>query len=207
MNRASIGHNSQAFLDPDDVEAAPAPDDTDLAKVALLANQQIVIEAQIIELEAQLKAKQAELKAVREGALPMAMTELGLLEFKLVGGGKIIVRDMIAASIKEENRDAAYAWLESHGHGDLIKRTITISFDRKDEAWAKKFVRDLEQRKRPLAYQLKRAVNHNTLGAFVREQHKLAKAEGVPIDTKLDRDLLGVFELRYADVKLPQAGA
>lgn len=203
MIRRAIGHNSQAFLEPDDVEAAPPPDDSALAKVAQLANQQLLIECQITELEEALKAKQADLRAVREGTLPLAMTEVGLTEFRLVGGGKVTVKDFIGASIKEENRDAANDWLEAKGHGDLIKRTITISFDRKDEAWAKKFLRDLSQRKRPLAYSLKRAVNHNTLGAFVREQFKLAKQEGTSPDTKLDRNLLGVFELRYADVKLP----
>lgn len=204
---ATIGDNSQAFLPTDDpdVEAAPVPTDDLLKNVAALAKRQLEVEAEIADLTALLAQKNLDLKAIREGSLPLAMTEVGMTEFKLTGGYEVVVKDGVFGSITKENTEAAHKWLEDHGHGDLIKHTITITFGKGEEAWAAKFMRDMAQRKKPLCHELKRAVNHNTLGAFVREQARLAKEENLPIDAKLDRQLLSVFELRYAEVNPPKA--
>lgn len=203
---ATIGDNSQAFLDEDpDVEAAPVPTDDLLNNVATLARRQLEVEGEIAELTALLAQKNLDLKAIREGSLPLAMTEVGMTKFTMTGGYEVVIHDGVYGSITKEKADAAHAWLEKHGHGDLIKRTITITFGKGEEAWAAKFMRDMALRKKPLRHELKRAVNHNTLGAFVREQARLAKEENLPIELKLDKELLSVFELRYAEVNPPKA--
>lgn len=204
---ATIGDNSQAFLEPDDleVEAAPVPTDDLLNNVAALARRQLEVEGEIAELTARLAQKNLDLKAIREGSLPLAMTEVGMTKFTMTGGYEVVVKDGVFGSITKENTEAAHKWLEDHGHGDLIKRTITITFGKGEEVWAAKFQRDMAQRKKPLQHAIKRAVNPQTLGAFVREQARLAKEENLPIESKLDRNLLSVFELRYAEVNPPKA--
>jgi len=193
--------------DEHEVEAADAPDDKDLKQVATLAQDHIALEKDITNLEVELAAKKLALKTLREVTLPLAMTELGMTEFKLVGGGMVQVKDLVAAAITEANKPAAHAWLNDNGHGDLIKRTITITFNRDEAAWAAKFLRDLSQRKKPVRAELKETVNYQTLGAFVREQIAQAKAQNLDPHNLLPYETLGVFELRYAEVKLPKAKA
>lgn len=187
-----------------DVEPAPIPEDKDLKKIALLASWYLELEKEITKIEATLAAKQAQLKAIREGSLPLALTEVGMTKFTLTGGSQITLKTGYVASITEANRQAAHEWLEAHGHGSIIKHEIKIVFGKGEEAWARKFLRDLSNRKRPLRFDRKDAVHPQTLGAFVRETIAAAKAEGQSPEAVIPFPLLGVFELRYAEVEQPK---
>lgn len=190
--------------DDDEVEAAPVPDNDDLKKISTLAAQYIALEKEIADLEAQLAAKQAALKVVRELDLPTAMTEVGTTGFDLVGGGSVKLKTGYVAGISEKNRLAAHTWLENHGSGSLIKRTFTISFGKGEETWARKFERDMAQRKRPLQCERKDAVHTQTLGKFVREKIAAAKSNGISPEKEIPFDLFSIFELRYAEVEQPK---
>lgn len=206
MNRLPNAIEPDELLGDDpEVEAAPPPDDADLKTVAQLAERHIELEAQIAALQAELAVKQSALEAIRNSDLPLAMTSLGLELFRLTGGGVIELKEIIAASITKENQPKAFPWLEKNGHGDLIKHVITIQFGKGEDAWAKKFLQDLAKRKRPLKFDRKDTVHPQTLGAFVREQIRAAKAEGLDPRDQLPYDLLGVFQQKYAEVSLPKA--
>lgn len=187
-------------LDHDDIEAAPIPDNQDLANIAAMAKRYIDLEDTILKLEQELALKKADLKTLREGSLPLALTEVGMTSFKMNGGISVILKTGHVASISEANRPAAHAWLEKSGNGAIIKHQITIQFGKGEEAWAKKFLRDLSQRKRPLKYERKDTVHPQTLGAFVREKIASAREQGLSPERQIPFDLLGVFELRYAEV-------
>lgn len=189
--------------DDGDVEAAPAPEDADLKNVATLAYRAIDIEREIAQLQEQLRQKQDAHKTIVENDLPLALTSLGMTEFKLIGGASISIKDIVAASITEVNRKAAHEWLEKHGHGSLIKRTITITFGKGEEKWAAKFMRDMAQRKKPLRAQIKEAVNYQTLGAFVREQVQGARNRKVDPQKVIPYPLFGVYEIKVAEIDLP----
>lgn len=188
----------------DGVEAAPLPSEKELAECVRLARLQVQTENEIERLEKQLTAKQAELKAIRETQLPLALTSIGLEGLPLTGGYAITMKEVIAANIPKARTVEAHEWLEKAGHGDLIKHTITITFGKGDHAWAKKFIRDLNQRKKPLAYERKDAVNYQTLGAFVREQFKLARQDGIDPAQRLPFDVLGVFQMKVTDIERPK---
>jgi hypothetical protein len=187
-----------------DVEAAPIPDNKDLANIAALAQKYVALEKTIAFLENTLKNRKEELKTLREGALPLALTEVGMTKFTLQGGTQVTLKTGYVASISETNRPAAHEWLEQHGAGSIIKHEIKITFGKGEEAWARKFMSDMAKRKRPLRYERKDAVHPQTLGAFVRERVADAKANGLSPEAELPFPLLGVFELRYAEVEQPK---
>lgn len=204
--RNAMEEDEMLMPDPE-VEAAPVPDAADLKQVADVARRYVELEADIASLEEQLSTKKAALKAVREAELPLAMTTVGLESFQLVGGGKIELKKMIAASITEVNKEAAHSALERAGYGSIIKHEIKIMFGRGEEAWAAKFMRDLAKRKRPIPHTRRDFIEYQTLQKQAREmveaarEQNLEPAEAIPND--LHR-LLGIYELRYADLKLPK---
>lgn len=194
-----------ALLDDEqlDIEPAPIPQDAALKNIAKLANDYAELERNILKLEEELQLKKAAFKALREGSLPLALTEVGMTKFTLTDGTNIALKTGYVASIAEANRQAAHEWLEKSGNGSIIKHVITIMFDKGEDAWAKKFLRDMAQRKKPLRYERKDSVHPQTLGKFVRESIANAKAEGLNPEAVIPFPLLGVFELRYAEVEQP----
>lgn len=195
-----------ALLDDEqlDIEPAPIPQDAALKNIARLAQDYAHLEREIADLEDQLKAAKDAWRSLREGSLPLALTEVGMTKFTLTGGSQITLKTGYVASITEANRAAAHEWLEQNGHGSIIKHEIKIVFGKGEEAWAKKFMRDMAQRKKPLKYERKDAVHPQTLGAFVRETIAAAKADGQSPEAVIPFPLLGIFELRYAEVEQPK---
>lgn len=189
-----------------DVEAAPPPTDAGLAQVRDLALRQVVLIREVNRITVELAVATEALRLNQEVDLPTLMDQLGLTDFGLAGGHSVSVTEKVDASVpvKEVERTAeAHRWLEEHGHGALIKRRITIMFDRSDEAWAKKFLADCAKRKRPLLMEIKRWVEPQTLSAFVREQLKGAKTEGLDPEVVAPTATLGVFKRKYGLVKGP----
>jgi hypothetical protein len=190
--------------DIEEIEAAPPPSNADVAKVVRLAERQMLLEDEIQKLNARLKAAQDELRALTESTLPLAMTECGLASFELRGGFEVEISEVIGAAITNEHRADAHAWLEKNGHGSLIKRVITITFGKGEEAWAKKFMRDMAQRKRPLAHELKESVHYQTLGAFVRERVKEARKENLSVEKLIPVDLFSVYIGKTTTIARPK---
>ena len=118
----------------EDAEAAKKPVSTvTLAEVRALAEQQAVLEAEVENLESQLKAKKDALKDVAECLLPGLLADVGLTSLSLADGTKLEVQDNIFASIDDANREAAHAWLREHGHGDLIKNVVSVTFGKGED--------------------------------------------------------------------------
>ena len=49
------------------------------------------------------------------------------------------IKPQYGASIKVDNRPAAYEWLREHGHDDIIKNTISCQFGRGEDDLASSF--------------------------------------------------------------------
>lgn len=168
------------------------------ARLEGIASEFLACEARIETLKEQLKEAEVHYNDIRLKRLPELMDEIGSTDFTTQSGIRLSMHEEIRAGIKEDLKEDAHSWLEENGHGNLIKREFKIEFGRDDESWARKFMADCKKRKRQLNLTLKRAVNNQTLGAFVRKQLE----EGA-----LDSDaqtLLGVFRQRFAKVKLPK---
>lgn len=96
------------------------------------------------------------------------------------------------AKIRDENAEAAFAWLDKHGHGDLIKNTFSVEFGRNENKAADKLRAVLE--KMDIDYAQKKTVPWNTLTAFVKEQIEKHNAT-------LPLDLLGATVGRVVRLK------
>lgn len=180
-----------------ELEDAERPlSDNELKSVTALARQQYDLEKKIKELETELEEKRKELKGLKEAELPNMMNELGLQGFTLSNGWAIRIDPQIYASISKENQDEAYTWLESNGHGDLIKREFNIKFNKEQEKDVKKFQRDLSKRKKPLNVSIKKSVHHQTLNSWVRE----SIAGGIVIPEKT----FGVYRQKVAVLVPPK---
>lgn len=171
--------------------AEPTSSDT-LAQLSLLAEQQLKLENKVAEAEKALSAAQEELRLMCEKTLPELMDTVGMEEFTTRSGLKIKVAEAIRASIPKARSDEAIAWLDNHGFANLVKRKFTVLFGKEEEAWAKKFARDLAQRKRQLNVEEDASVHNRTLCAFIREQ--LEQGQDIPVD------LFGVFRQRVTKV-------
>ena len=125
--------------------AATIPTEDELRAISALAEKQVDLEQAIIEKEQDLKKLKDEYTEVRTQALPEAMRQVGLEEFKLASGVKISVKDEINVHIKNANQSHAYAWLRDHGHGDIIKDQVTLFFA-DDRETAKDAVQELVSR-------------------------------------------------------------
>lgn len=172
------------MLDMDQVaadvaDAISAPGDAALSKVSALAQQQVLLEDEIADLELIVSNRKKDLRTLQCDHLPAALAEAGLAAIELQDGSKITVKPYYDTSIPERMRDAAFEWLREHGHGDLIKRELKVSFGMGEDEQA-------QQARDALAlleaeFSDKETVHPSTLKAFVKEQVE-AGAEGFPLD-------------------------
>lgn len=90
-----------------------------------LAKKQQYIKEEIANLKAEESHLQKKFDHLRKHRIPEMMENMGIQNVKLEGVGRVSLRAEIYAGIVD--KDLAYAWLEEHGHGDLIKPTVNAS--------------------------------------------------------------------------------
>lgn len=166
-------------------------DNTDLSTLSNLAKRQLQIEQEIEELEAKLKTKKEEHRQVSQIDLPEALSECGMSSFKLDNGASVTVKPFYNCSIPKEHYSEAMAWLRDHGHGDLIKNTVSVDFGRGEDDKAAQFKAELINN--GTSYKDKTGVHPQTLRAFVREQ--VESGQSLPLD------ILGVFIGQQTSIK------
>ncbi len=167
-----------------------------MSRIEGLAQEQLDAEARVSALEAQLAEAKAAVTLVKETKLPNLLEEAQLGKSKVVTPGGLIInlKEAIRGTIPKGNEEKAHTWLEDNGNGALIKRTVTIDFNKDQEAWARKFMRDCAQRKKALNLKLVRGVHASTLRAFIKVS--LADGIAIPLDT------FGAYRQRFTDVKV-----
>ena len=141
-----------------------------------------------------LSEKQDRLDKILRGYIPDIMTELGLEDFKLTDGSKIVVKDDIKCGISEERKPVAFEWLRANEYDGIIKTNVSVSFG-KGEAELAEQARDalIEAGFRDAA--IVDSVHHSTLKSFVKE--RLEAGTNIPLDT------FGVFEFKVAKITPP----
>ena len=162
-----------------------------MGKIGAVANDIADTDKEISDIEDQLKKKKDYKKHLSENVLPNLFAEVGLSELKLADGRHLKVSNFYGASIKEENKEAAYKWLRNNGFGDLIKNQVSCSFGRDEDEKARGLINALNEK----GYQSSQRewVEPSTLRAFIREQQEAGKA--------LPMDLLGAFVGQKTTIK------
>tara|TARA_R110000765_G_scaffold22398_1_gene57247 strand:- start:30 stop:605 length:576 start_codon:yes stop_codon:yes gene_type:complete len=162
-----------------------------LQQVTVLAKDISVWELKVSDLDDKLKAAKAKLMQLTDYDLPDIMQEIGLTDFTLEDGSKLSIKQTYGSRIPVEHREAAFAWLKTHGHDDIIKNVVSVPFGRGEDTTAVEFM-ELAQTNGYLPDQ-KREVHPQTLKAFVKEQ--LEKGKAIPMD------LFGVYTGHRATIK------
>jgi hypothetical protein len=148
-------------------ESVPVSNDS-LAKISRLAVELRLAKAQVEDAENALKLAKDQMVQIAEYDLPEAMAAVGMGEVRLSDGTRVSVSDNIFARITDANQQAAFEWLNEHGHGNLIKREFKIGFGRDQEQWAADFETVLGTQ--GVSYDRKQTVHPSTLKSFVKGQ-------------------------------------
>ena len=114
-------------------------DNEDLSTHTGFAEAIIKQDAFVKEPEEKLKEEKKKLLKMTDEDLPALMTEANSMEFTLLDGSKVTIKPQYGASIKVDNRPAAYEWLREHGHDDIIKNTVSCQFGRGEDDLASSF--------------------------------------------------------------------
>jgi hypothetical protein len=170
------------------------PSDEAVARLSSLAGRQAELENRIAAAQIEVEFMGKQLESVRSDLLPSLMTELGVSSLALSDGTKISVERVVRASISEDRKPEAFAWLRAAGHGSLIKNELTSKFGRGEEERAKEIAAYL--RKQGVVFDTKESVHPQTLGAFVRE--RLTAGDKIPMTA------LGVTETFRSIVTRPK---
>ena len=167
-----------------------APASADLAGLSRLAEELANAEAQAASVTERLEAIKMRITDLSERQIPELMDSLGVAHFRTTSGFEISVRKTIRASIPVSRREEAMEWLDAHGHGGIVKRNITVGFNRDQEQDAATLESELGERFENV--KTDRKVEPSTLRAFIAGQ--LEAGAEVPLD------LFGAWEQRVARV-------
>lgn len=178
------------------------PTKEEMASLAALIAEWEVNEQDIAMFTEHLKSRTAHKLKLETDLIPSLMASAGGIDkFTLEDGTFIEIKDELSAYIGDgsrggpDNRAAAFAWLEEHGHGDVIKDEMRIRLGRGDVA--KERAEAIIQLVASLGtddYSRKRAVHTGTLQALLKEQ----LGEGVEVP----KETFGVHQQRRAVIKL-----
>ena len=163
----------------------------DLSSVGALAKRAKELEAEIKELEDTVDERKQQQRKLLEETIPAMLQELGLSKFSMLDGSEITVKPFYSASIKEENRAAAYEWLREHGYDDIIKNTVSVRFGRNEDQLCETLLNQLREQNYPVEQAQK--IEPQTLKAWVREQ--------VERGSEFPTELFGVYVGQKASIK------
>ena len=181
--------------------AGPLGSDQALSRVQQLLAEHSDLKAEIDTALAILETAKEREREIRHKSLPEAMLNAGTREFVTENGLKaklVFITDGSLGSPKnEEERLAKEAKLDAiieYGGGDIVKQTVTLEFPKEmvDDAQAvmdflvERFetkVKAGDTKWSQVALYRERSVNHQTLGAWIRERMSSGEAsEQLPQD-------------------------
>lgn len=188
------------------------PSEDTMEKLMKLASESSELSQQIADEQIETEKKIKRMEEINRNRLPEIMQSLGMSSFKLADGSELLIEEKLNASISVANREKAYAWLDDHGFGGIIKTVLKSNFSRDEREKA-------EEARKMLAEagfdaETESSIHAATLKSFVKE--RLAAAADV-IETvehdgfddeekapSLPLDIFSVFEFKEAKIKAPK---
>jgi len=177
------GYAADAAIDPDEKRDL-LRQISDLTRDLMVATNDVTL-AQIA-----LKAAQDRENRIAERELPELMDRAGQRLLVTTDGIKVELTEKLRTSISAVNEAAAFKWLEEHGLGSIVKRVLSLRFDKGQEEKAKEAKEAMEQA--GFQPEIGRTVHPGTLQKVLRES--LAEGVDVPLQT------FGAFHQRRAAV-------
>lgn len=171
-----------------------------LRQISLTALSQVEAQQAVIAAEAEVARLELALKVIKEQTLPALMDAARQTEITTSDNLVVKVEHIVRAAIKEdtpeEQKQAAFKWLEDNGHGSVIKNQVIVEFSKDQNEAAAKLVEALRKMVQVPVLRRK-TVHHSTLTSLVRE------LLGEQDETKppVPLDLLGGFDRIETSVK------
>lgn len=176
------------------LQEKPQPTGNDLQNLSTLTRKQLDIEASIADHEGYITELKGELKELQERQIPDVMMQIGVEEYTLSTGEKVSVKEIVEGSIAKDKKPEAFTWLRQNEFGDLIKNTISIAFDKDQDALADKISKELIEA--GLVVDRSEGIHGGTFKSFVKEQIK----DGLTFPP----DLFSIFQGRKAKITKPK---
>lgn len=195
MAPSSINNDHDEVLGEDEVEAAPAADDSALNHIRVLAETHKALAAELADLEALAKTVSQSMLLIVEKDLPDALTAVGMKSFELADGFEVAVEEKLYASITKEKEPAAFNYLRDIAP-DLLKRSVGMLFGRGEEPLANEALAALSNAFPERGIEDKTTVVNSTLVAWLNEQRR----QGISVQ----EDLFGVYQRRFATITPPK---
>ena len=148
------------------------------------------VEQDIEDAELNLKALKAEKHRLSVENIPGLMDEMGVDRLD-VDGVSVSRKMIVHASIPQDRKEEAFAWLRENGLDDIIKNDVTCSFGKGEDNVAGDVVGLLHEK--GFDPKTKTHVHPSTLKAFVKERI----VDGKPIDL----DMFGAFIANAAEIR------
>lgn len=165
--------------------------DDDLSNIAAMAKRAKLLEKEIEEIESVVNERKEQLRKLTEDSIPAALSEMGMKSFKMADGSSIDVKPFYSASIKANNKAAAYEWLREKGYDDIIKNTVSVRFGRGEDQLCEGLLNLLRDNNYPVEQTEK--IEPQTLKAFAKEM--IERGEQLPME------LFGVYVGSKATIK------
>lgn len=169
-------------MDYDYSDDAELPKTDRLSDLGVLAGALENWDHIVADLEQQLENAKSHRDEIAQEKIPELMEEIGMEEFKMASGRKIKVRQRVFASFHDGQKGEALAWLDSHGHGGLVKGEVVMPYLKGQDTIAEQAANLLRQTFQfPVTKD--RTVHHQTLSAWAKRQ--LEKGEAIPESIKV----------------------
>ena len=197
MEQLSI---EELLSEADDIQLAAVPTKEEQKTLQNMASSLIKVESHIKTLEQKVKELKEVKKNLSDREIPDYMEEIGQDICGLSeSNASVHLQAFVYARIPEEKKEEAFHWLESQGHGDLIRVNLSLSFAKGDLEKAlelQEFIVN-EGYARP---DVKMDVHWRTLESFCKSY--CVDKDGKPIyDHNLPEDLLGLNVGRTVKIK------
>lgn len=137
------------------------------ASITNLARECKNLDNEITTLQDQIKELGKRKLEIETKKLPDLLHQAGVKEITTMDGLKVTTK-FIVGGIPAESKEVAYHWLDSHGHSDIIKRNLALSFQKGQTSEAEAAAEKL--REMGFDPTLKMDVHPQTFMAFAREQ-------------------------------------
>lgn len=155
--------------------------DGELQELRSLINQQLAVEAEIVNLEEQLKRANERLHDLSVGKIPEKMNSLGLKMYVLTSGESLVLKPLYQCYLSDEHPDLkqrGLAWLRANKLGTLIKKEVKVQVPQDNEKLYKAVRTWLDRR--GILYGVGEGVANPTLRSLMRE--RLEGGKEFPMD-------------------------
>lgn len=168
-----------------------APTDQGVSTLANLGQALVKAELDVLKAEAELKKAQDLRKDIEERQIPDAMREAGVEELKLAGGVVIGIEEVLGVTVRKDNKQRVLNWLEKEGHGGIIKRKLSVAFNKDQQDEASNLIKVLVE-EHGMCTKEEREYSSQTLKKIVRERREA----GLPVPD----DIINVYSAEKAKI-------